>query len=81
MVATLFSGGLDVIAWGAERPRIERITWADGVVPTNCCFDGSTIWVTDVRTDWDKSHDTGKLWRLETTLTGLALADAWPTRR
>jgi gluconolactonase len=73
VVATLFSGGLDVIAWGPGGPAIERLTWAEGVVPTNCCFDGGSIWVTDVRTDWDTSHETGKLWRLETTLTGLKL--------
>lgn len=73
VVATLFSGGLDVITPEASGPRIERVTWADGVVPTNCCFDGTSIWVTDVRVDWDKAQDTGKLWRLETTLTGLPL--------
>lgn len=73
VVAILDAGGLDVIEWRPEGPVFERITWADGVVVTNCCFDGSTIWVTDVGSDWQKSHDTGILWRLETTLTGLAL--------
>ncbi len=73
VVATLFSGGLDVIAWEADGPRIERITWGSGVVTTNCCFDGSAIWVTDVGSDWDQAHDTGRLWRLETTLSGLPL--------
>ena len=73
VIATLFSGGLDVIAWAPDGPRIERVTWGSGVVTTNCCFDGSALWVTDVTTDWDKGHDTGRLWRLETTLTGLPL--------
>jgi len=73
VVATLFSGGLDVIAWQDAGRGIERITWARDVVPTNCCFDGTTLWVTDVRTDWDQAHDTGRLWRLETTLSGLPL--------
>ena len=73
VVATLFSGGLDVVAWEDGGPRIERVTWGSGVVTTNCCFDGSALWVTDVTTDWDKAHDTGRLWRLETTLTGLPL--------
>ena len=73
VVATLFSGGLDVVAWEANGATTERITWADGVVPTNCCFDGRSILVTDVRTDWDTAHDTGKLWRLDTTLAGLPL--------
>jgi gluconolactonase len=73
VVATLFSGGLDVVEWRAEGPRVERLTWADGVVTTNCAFDGSSIWVTDVSADWQKAHDTGKLWRLETNLTGFPL--------
>lgn len=73
VVATLFSGGLDVIDWGSGVARIERITWGSGVVTTNCCFDGSVLWVTDVTADWDKGHDTGRLWRLETTLSGLPL--------
>jgi len=73
VVATLFSGGLEVITWTAGDTAIERMTWAEGVVPTNCCFDGNAIWVTDVRTDWDTAHDTGKLWRVETTLSGLPL--------
>jgi gluconolactonase len=73
VVATLFSGGLDVITWTSDVAVTERLTWADGVVPTNCCFDGNAIWVTDVRRDWDTAHDTGKLWRLETTMTGLPL--------
>ncbi len=73
VVATLFSGGLDVITWGPEGASTERVVWADGVVPTNCCFDGSAIWVTDVSKRWDTAHDTGTLWRLETDLTGLPL--------
>jgi gluconolactonase len=73
VVATLMTGGLDVVEWSPTGPRIDRITWTDGAVITNCCFDGTSIWVTDVRHDWDRARDTGKLWRLETTLTGLPL--------
>ena len=72
-IATLFSGGLEVVEWAAGGPKIDRMTWADGVVLTNCCFDGNSIWVTDVGLGWDKSRDTGRLWKLETTLTGLPL--------
>ena len=75
VVATLFAGGLDVVEWGADGPRVERMTWADGVVTTNCCFQRSSIWVTDVGTDHQKTRNTGRLWRLETSLTGLPL---WP---
>jgi gluconolactonase len=73
VVATLMTGGLDVVDWGSDGPRTERITWTEGAVTTNCCFDGSTIWVTDVRQDWMTARDTGKLWRVETSLTGLPL--------
>ncbi len=73
VVATLFSGGLDVVDWTAGGAALDRMTWADGVVPTNCCFDGSAIWVTDVGVDWNTARDTGRLWKLATTLTGLPL--------
>jgi gluconolactonase len=73
VVATLMTGGLDVVEWGPAGPRIERMTWTEGSVITNCCFEGSSIWVTDVREDWGQARDTGKLWRLETSLTGLPL--------
>jgi gluconolactonase len=74
VVATLFTGGLDVVEWTADGTSIERITWTDdGAVNTNCCFQGSSIWVTDVGVGWASARDTGRLWRLETTLTGLPL--------
>lgn len=73
VVATLFSGGIDVVSWTEAGASAERITWADGVTVTNLCFEGSSLWVTDVTTSWDQALDTGRLWRLETTLTGLAL--------
>ena len=72
-IATLFSGGLEVVEWTAGGPKIDRMTWADGVVLTNCCFQGSSIWVTDVSVDYEKTHESGRLWKLETTLTGLPL--------
>ncbi len=78
VVAVLFAGGLDVLDPAATEAGVERITWADGVVPTNCCLGGSTIWVTDVGRDWDTSHTGGRLWRLETTLTGLPLQPGSP---
>jgi gluconolactonase len=73
VVATLFTGGLDVIEWTSEGTTIERISWTEGAVNTNCCFEGSSIWVTDVGAGWENAKDTGRLWRLETTLTGLPL--------
>jgi gluconolactonase len=73
VIATLFTGGLDVVAWNGDDTSIERMTWGEGVVNTNCCFQGNSIWVTDVGTGWTTARDTGRLWRLETTLTGLPL--------
>ena len=39
---------------------------ACGGAPTNCAFDGETLWVTDagVLAASDKPSDTGKIWRL-----------------
>ncbi len=73
VVAILDAGGLEVVDWSGGSPTMERLIWAPGVVVTNCCFDGSAIYVTDVSSDWGSARDTGKLWRLETTLTGLPL--------
>ena len=60
--------GLDVIDLGAGRTIAS--TGSPGPTawcPPTAASRATAIWVTDVRTDWDTAHDTGKLWRLETT--------------
>lgn len=73
VVATLFTGGLDVIDWSSGAARIERITWGEAIVTTNCCFAGNVLWVSDVGDRWQEPDGSGKLWRLQTALTGLPL--------
>jgi len=74
VVATLFSGGIDVVDWSSGSAVSDRITWADDVVPTNLAFQGSTLWVTDVTPGWEQTSPfTGRLWRLETDLVGADL--------
>lgn len=68
-VATL-SGNLVVLLPGSDRGREIRVErWADGVVATNCAFEGSTLWLTDAGTEPDEvGNPTGRLWRLVTEL-------------
>lgn len=75
LVATFAAGGITIVDWSEGEARAEELVWSDDVVPTNCAFAGSTLWVTDVGRDWDNAGTPGgRLWRVETTLQGQALA-------
>jgi gluconolactonase len=76
VAATLWSGGLDVVSPGPDgRRAVRRETWAEGVVATNCAFEGQTLWVTDASSTPDETaRPTGRLWRLETQLDGKTLS-------
>ena len=70
LVATLHSGGVDVVPPGPDgERRAIRARWAEDVVATNCAIVGKTLWVTDAssRPD-DFGAPTGRLWRLEMAL-------------
>lgn len=62
--ATVDGGVVDVIDPEAGRV-VDEIRLDDEAVPSNCCFDGSTLWVTDFR--------DGRLWRVETDAQGAPL--------
>jgi gluconolactonase len=69
-VATVTSGGLTVISPDGEI--LEEIDLGEHA--TNCAFDGSTLYVTAVRSgNIEASERTGTFWRLETDATGLQL--------
>ncbi|ADB51160.1 SMP-30/gluconolactonase/LRE family protein [Conexibacter woesei] len=72
VVASVFSGGLHVVAPGADGEReVAQLSWAEDLILSNCAFDGTTLWATDATTAWDRSDDfAGRLWRLETNLDG-----------
>jgi gluconolactonase len=38
--------------------------------PTNCCFRGTELWITDFGVGWESGdHSSGRLWRMETDTT------------
>lgn len=82
VVATLFSGGIDVVAPGPDgRRRVTRETWTSGIVATNCAFQGHELWVTDASSHPDEvDTPTGRLWRVTTDLSGLPLPNTPRTR-
>ncbi|MDW5596935.1 SMP-30/gluconolactonase/LRE family protein [Conexibacter stalactiti] len=72
VVASVFSGGLHVVAPGADGEReVSRLSWAEDLILSNCAFDGTALWATDATTAWDRSDDfAGRLWRLRLDLEG-----------
>ena len=71
----------DVIATGLEVPE-GPVVLPDGriafvehhALPTNCCFDGSALWVTDFGRYYETVPGRGRLWRVETDAVGAAVA-------
>lgn len=70
-VAATHSGGIDVL--GPRGETVDFIGLADDSMPTNCCFDGSVLWITDYGPDPGPYNRGGRLWRLETDAVGLDL--------
>ena len=67
-ITTVTSHGLTVVSPGGEI--LELLYLDDDALPTNCCFDGNVLWVTDFSVSWAEKHDTGRLWRVETDAEG-----------
>ncbi|MDQ1436633.1 MAG: gluconolactonase [Acidimicrobiaceae bacterium] len=67
-IATCHSHAITVISPDGEV--VDMITLDAEAVPSNCCFDGSVLWVTDYTTD---PAATGRLWRVETDAVGIPL--------
>jgi gluconolactonase len=61
-VADIAAGGIRVLT---RDGKIEAFI-AVGKAPTNCCFDGETLWVTDagVLADSTEPSCAGQLWRV-----------------
>jgi gluconolactonase len=69
-VCTTISEGVTVLS--ADGKVLEEIHL--GQHPTNCIFDGSTLYVTATHTaDIEASQRTGTFWRVDTDATGLDL--------
>jgi gluconolactonase len=64
-VTSVTSGGIDIVAPDGDRVGFLAV----GSVPTNCCFAGSTLYVTDGGFPGESEDAThgGSLWALELT--------------
>ena len=67
-ITTVMSHGITVVSPDGEL--LDHLVLDDGALPTNCCFDGSALWVTDFGVDWSDGSGSGRLWRVETDATG-----------
>jgi len=70
-VASVTSGGITVL--GPDGEDLGLIALDEHANPTNLCFDGSTLWVTDFGAGFTPGAGDGRLWRVETDARGLAL--------
>lgn len=68
-IATVASHGITVVS--PEGEFLEHLFLDEEALPTNCCFEGSVLWVTDFGTDWFERHGRGRLWRVETDAMGI----------
>jgi sugar lactone lactonase YvrE len=61
-VADIAAGGIRVLTAVGEVEEFIAV----GKAPTNCCFDGETLWGTDagVLAGSTESSSAGQLWRL-----------------
>lgn len=70
-IATVPSHGITVVS--PDGGVLDHIYLDDDALPTNCCFDGSALWVTDFGVGWEQiGSGKGRLWRVETDAVGMA---------
>lgn len=67
-VTTATSHGITVVA--PDGAILDHLVLDDQALPTNCCFDGSALWVTDFGMGWSAGSRSGRLWRVETDAVG-----------
>jgi gluconolactonase len=70
-IATVSSTGVTVVSPDGEV--LDLIELDPAARPTNCCFDGSTLWVTDFGREHEDAPGRGRLWRVQTDATGAVL--------
>jgi len=69
-IATVFSHGVTVVS--PEGEYLELIKLDDDCLATNCAFEGSTLWVTDVA-NYTENMFGGRLWRVDTDATAMSM--------
>jgi gluconolactonase len=67
-IASCQSHGISML--GPDGSYLGLIELDRDANPTNCCFDGSALWVTDFGMDWATRPGAGRLWRIETDAVG-----------
>jgi len=67
-IASVTSGGVTVISPAGEY--LGLITLDDRANPTNLCFDGGALWVTDFGAGFRPGDGDGRLWRVDTDARG-----------
>ncbi len=67
-IASCLSHGISVLA--PDGRFLELIPLDADANPTNCCFQGSSLWVTDFGMDWATRSGAGRLWRIDTDAVG-----------
>jgi gluconolactonase len=70
-ITTVTSGGITVVS--PEGEILDLIGLDATALPTNCCFDGEVLWVTDFGRDFESVPGSGRLWRVETDAVGAPL--------
>ena len=71
-VATVISHGITVVSPDGEV--LDHLMLDERALPSNCCFDGAALWVTDFGVGWQDGAPTGRLWRVETDAVGQPLS-------
>lgn len=72
-IAGCGSHGIDIL--GPDGSHEGFIELDDDANPTNCCFSGADLWVTDFGMGWERGdHSTGRLWRVPTDTMGAPVA-------
>jgi gluconolactonase len=74
-ISTLTSHGITVVS--PEGRVIDHLYLDDDALPTNCCFEGSVMWVSDFGMNWEDQRGCGRLWRLETDAVGVPPREGW----
>lgn len=67
-VTNVTAHGVTVVSPDGEI--LDHIVLDSDATTTNCCFDGSVLWVTDYGPDFAGVPDGGRLWRVETDAVG-----------
>lgn len=70
-VASCGSHGIDVV--GPDGAYAGFVRLDDTAFPSNLCFDGGALWVTDFGVEHARTPAAGRLWRLDTDAVGLPL--------